>query len=82
MAYSRKGLGGNIGAGSNAPKLFTYKDAASTKAAIDTDDYFLDLFGVLAVGDGVYCLGSDGAVLLSVVLSSATTVTTEEATLA
>lgn len=81
MAYSRKNLGGNIGAGSNAPKLFTFKDTATTKANIAAADYFLDLNDILAVGDGIYALGSDGAVLLSVTAVSASTVTTEEATL-
>ena len=81
MAYSRTNLSGSIGGGSNAPKFYTFKDAASTKAQIDTDDYFLDLNDILAVGDGIYALGSDGAVLLSVTAVSATTVTTEEATL-
>lgn len=82
MAYSRKNLGGNIGAGSNAPKLFTFKDTATTKANIAAADYFLDLNDILAVGDGIYALGSDGAVLLAVTAVSASTVTTEEATLA
>jgi len=81
MAYSRKNLGGNIGAGSNAPKLFTFKDTATTKANIAAADYFLDLNDILAVGDGIYALGSDGAVLLAVTAVSASTVTTEEATL-
>lgn len=81
MAYARANLGGSIGGGSNAPKLFTYKDTATTKANLAAADYFLDLNDILSVGDGIYALGSDGALLLSVTAVSATTVTTEEATL-
>ena len=82
MAYARTNLSGSIGGGSNAPKFFTFKDTATTKANIAADDYFLDLNDILSVGDGLYCLGSDGAVLLSVVAVTSATVTTEEATLA
>ena len=82
MAYSRTNLSGSIGGGSNAPKFFTFTDTASTKAAIATADYFLDLNDILSVGDGVYALGSDGAVLLAVTAVSSSTVTVEEATLA
>jgi len=81
MAYARTNLSGAIGGGSNAPKFYTFRDTGSTKAAIDTDDYFLDLNDILAVGDAIYAHGSDGAVLLAVTAVSATTVTTEEATL-
>jgi len=81
MAFDKKNLGGNIGAGSSCPTVFSFADTASTKAAIATADYFLDIYTILNPGDGIYCLGSDGAMLLSVVLSSSTTVTTEEATL-
>lgn len=82
MAYSRQNLSGSIGAGSNAPKLFTFSDSASTKAQIATADYFLGAYDILAVGDGIYAYGSDGAVLLSVTASTSATVTVEEATLA
>lgn len=81
MAFDRTKLSGSIGGGSDAPKFFTFRDTASTKAQIAAADYFLDLYQILNVGDGIYAQGSDGAVLLSVLASSSTTVTTEEATL-
>ena len=83
MAYSRTNLSGNLGAASNAPKFFTFADTGSTKAQIAASGYFNDATDVLALGDGIYALGSDGAVLLSVTSATgAATVTTEEATLA
>lgn len=82
MAYSRKNVSGSIGGGSGAPQFYTFRDTGSAKATIDTDDYFLDLNDILVVGDGIFAHGSDGAVLLAVTAVSATTVTTEEATLA
>ena len=82
MAFDRTKLSGNMGAGGDAPKFFTFRDTASTKAQIATDDYFLGVYQILAAGDGIYAQGSDGAVLLSVTASSSSTVTTEEATLA
>ena len=82
MAFSKKNFGGNIGAGSGCPNLYSFGDTASTKAAIATADYFLTIYPNLKAGDGIYCLGSDGAMLLSVLVSSSVTVTTEEATLA
>lgn len=81
MAFDKKNLGGNIGAGSSCPTLFSFADTASTKAAIAGADYFLDIYTILKVGDGIYCQGSDGAVLLSVLTSTSAGVTTEEATL-
>lgn len=82
MAFNKKNFGGNIGAGSGCPNIYSFGDTASTKAEIATADYFLDLYTILNVGDGIYCLGSDGAMLLAVTASSSTTVTVEEATLA
>lgn len=81
MAYDRKNLSGNIGAGSSSLQLFTYQDTASTKAQIAAADYFLDAYDVLAVNDVIIAGGSDGSVVLAVTASSSTTVTTEEATL-
>lgn len=82
MAFDRTNLSGSIGGGSNAPKFFTFVDTGSSKATIDTDDYFLGLSDILTIGDGIYALGSDGAVLLAVTKVSSTEVDTEEATLA
>jgi len=81
MAYSRKNVSGSIGGGSGAPQFYTFRDTGSTKATIDTDDYFLDLNDILKVGDAIYSQGSDGACLLAVTAVSGVTVTTEEATL-
>ena len=76
MAYDRTKLSGNLGAGSDAPKNFTYKDTGSTKAQIAAADYFLDAYDVLDVGDVIYTYGSDGGQFLSVTTSSDTAVTT------
>ena len=81
MAFDKSNFSGNLGAGSGAVKLYVFKDSASTKAQIAAADYFLDIYSILGVGDGVFASGSDGAVLLAVTASSSTTVTTEEATL-
>ena len=82
MAFNRRNFSGSMGGGSASLKIFTHQDTASTKAAIATADYFLTIYPNLKAGDGIYCLGSDGAMLLSVLVSSSVTVTTEEATLA
>ena len=81
MAFDRTKMSGNVGSGGDVPKFFTVRDTASTKAQIATADYFLTVYQILNVGDGIYAQGSDGAVLLSVTASSSTTVTVEEATL-
>lgn len=81
MAFDKKNFGGNIGAGSACPNIYSFADTASTKAQIAAADYFLDLYTILNVGDGIYAQGSDGAVLLSVLTSTSAGVTTEEATL-
>ena len=81
MAFDKKNFGGNIGAGSACPNLYCFSDTASTKAQIAAANYFLDLYTILKVGDGIYSLGSDGAVLLSVLTSTSAGLTTEEATL-
>lgn len=83
MAYNRKNLSGNVGAGSNAAGLFTYRDTESTKAQIAASGYFNDATDVLAKGDFILANGSNGSVVLAVTSATgAATVTTEEATLA
>ena len=77
MAFDRKNLSGNIGAGSNAPKFYTFKDTASTKAQVAAADYFLDLYQILEVGDVILSVCSDGTIINVVTASSSTTVTTE-----
>ena len=78
MAFDRTYLSGNMGAGSNAPKSFTFKDLSSTKAQIAASDYFLEVYQILEVGDTIYAVGSDGGVNLYVTASSASTVTVAE----
>ena len=77
MAYTRTNLSGAIGGGSNAPKFYTYKDTGSNKAAVATDDYFLDLNDILNVGDAILCNCSDGTIILVAATVSSTTVVTE-----
>jgi len=81
MAYNRRNLSGNIGGGSGSLKVFTFQDTASTKAQIAAADYFLDAYQILSTNDIILAGGSDGSVVLAVVLSTSATVTTEEATL-
>lgn len=83
MAYDRTKLSGNIGAGSDAAGLYTFRDTGSTKAQINTPGYFNDATDVVANGDFILANGSDGSVVLAVTSATgAATVTTEEATLA
>lgn len=82
MAFDKKNFSGNLGAGSGSIKVYTFQDTASTKAQIAAADYFLDIYGILNVNDVIIAGGSDGSVVLAVTASSASTVTTEEATLA
>lgn len=77
MAFNRKNLSGGIGAGSNAPKLFTFVDSASTKAQVATADYFLTVTEILNAGDIILCGCSDGTTVAVVASATATTVTTE-----
>lgn len=77
MAYDRTNLSGNLGAGSGAPRVYTFIDSASTVAQIDTDDYFLDAYDVLTAGDVIIATGSDSSKILVVSASSSTTVTTD-----
>ena len=76
MAFDRTKLSGNLGAGSNAPKVFTFVDSSSTVTQIDTDDYFLSAYEVFEAGDVIIATGSDGSKLLVVTAASSTTVTT------
>ena len=77
MAFDRTKLSGNMGAGSDAPKLMTFKDTASTKALVAAADYFLGVYQILNVGDVIVCVCSDGTNINIVTASSSTTVTTE-----
>ena len=77
MAFDRTNLSGNVGAGSNAPKFRTFKDASSTKAQVAAADYFLDATDTLEVGDAILCGCSDGTIILIVTAATSATVTTE-----
>ena len=77
MAFDKKNFAGNLGAGSGSIKLFVFKDAASTKAQVAAADYFLDIYSVLNVGDGIVCNCSDGSIILFVTAATSATVTTE-----
>lgn len=77
MAFDRTNLSGNVGAGSNAPKFRTFKDASSTKAQVAAADYFLDATDTLEAGDAILCGCSDGTIILIVTAATSATVTTE-----
>lgn len=59
MAFDKKGLGGNVGAGSNTAKLFVYK-TEDTKAATIASGYFNELVDVLKVGDTIMATTDTG----------------------
>jgi hypothetical protein len=44
----------------NAPSVYAYK-TADTIADVNTEGYFNDLAGTLAVGDLIYCVTSTGS---------------------
>ncbi len=71
MAFDRTGLSGNIGAGSNAPKFFTYDGSADTKAAVIADSFFDEIADVLAVGDIIISTSTTVPVALYIVSISA-----------
>ena len=52
MAFVKENLSySGIGAGSSAPKLFSYNGSADTKATVIADNYFNSVYKQLAVGD-------------------------------
>ena len=79
MAFTRTTLSGNMGAGSGAPKLFTYA-TDDLEAAVVAADYFLGAYQILNAGDMILVSfdqdGTIGACILTVTASSSTTVTT------
>ena len=76
MAFDRTGLSGNIGAGSNAPKFFTYDGSADTKAAVIADSFFDDVADILNVGDIIISTSTTVPVALYVVSITAGVVVT------
>lgn len=79
MAFTRETLSGGIGAGSAAPKLYTYA-TDDLKAAVVAADYFLSAYQILNAGDMILVSfdqdGTIGAAAITVTASSSTTVTT------
>ena len=78
MAFIRTDLSGNLGAGSNAPKLFTYKSTVDTKAQIVAADYFLSAYQILEEGDMIMLYGTDGGATVHVTAATSATVTVGE----
>lgn len=75
MAFDRKNLSGNIGAGSNAPKFYTYNGEDNTKAEVIADSFFDGIAEILEVGSLITATTSDTApVALYVVSISAANV--------
>lgn len=79
MAFTRETLSGGIGAGSSAPKLYTYA-TNDLEAAVVAADYFLGAYQILNAGDMILVSfdqdGTIGAAAITVTASSSTTVTT------
>lgn len=79
MAFTRETLSGGIGAGSSAPKIYSYS-TADAKATVIAADYFLGAYQILDAGDVIIATfatgGSIGACTLVVTASTSTTVTT------
>lgn len=80
MAFNRKNFAASsIGAGSGAPKLYTYI-TADTKAATIAADYFLLATDVLNVGDTIIAVTDTGTTAVTyalyVVAATSATVTT------
>lgn len=73
MALDRNNFSGNVGAGSNAPKLYTYRSAADAINAIKADGYFNGLFKNLETGDVIIASGTTGTVMgaVNAVINSA-----------
>lgn len=76
MAFNRKNLSGNVGAGSGGLQTYTFTDNDSTKAQIKAANYFLKIKDILKKNDTITCGGSDGVVILAVATSIDTSVTT------
>jgi len=75
MAFNRTFFSGGIGAGSEAPKVSTYKGSTNTKAEVIADSFFDSVADRLEVDDLIFASTSDTApVLLYVVSISAANV--------
>ena len=77
MAFVKENLSySGIGAGSSAPKLFSYNGSADTKATVIADNYFNSVYKQLAVGDTILATTTTTPVLLYVVSITAGAVVT------
>ncbi len=76
MAFSRTELAqGDLGQGSNAPKVLSYRSTTDNKATITASGYFNDVADRLEVGDFIMIDGSDGMEVGGVATNNGTTVT-------
>jgi hypothetical protein len=71
MAFNRKNMGGNVGAGSDTAKLYVYKTADS-KATVVASGYFNDGKDVLKVGDIIMATHDTGGTVKTAFLTVAT----------
>lgn len=77
MAFVKANLSySGIGAGSSAPKFFSYNGSADTKAAVIADNYFNSVYLQLAVGDVILATSTTVPVLLYIVSITAGVVVT------
>ena len=76
MAFDRTKLSGGIGAGSDAPKIYSYDGSADTKAAVIADSFFDGVADHLAVGDMIFATTTTVPVALYVVSITAGVVVT------
>jgi hypothetical protein len=76
MAFDRKLLSGNVGAGSSAPMLFMYGGVADTIATVIASGYFNGAAAILSVGDIIVSTTTTTPVMLYVATNDGTTVTT------
>jgi hypothetical protein len=78
MAYNRKNMGGNVGAGSDTAKLYVYK-TDDAKATVIASGYFNDAKDVLKKGDMIFAThdaaGTVKTSFLTVATNNGTTVT-------
>ncbi len=71
MAFNRKNLGGNVGAGSDTAKLYVYRTADS-KATVVASGYFNTAKDVLKVGDIIMATHDTGGTVKTAFLTVAT----------
>jgi hypothetical protein len=75
--YQADNFGGNIGAGSSI-RMFTYRNNTDTVATIGTAGYFDEIADALEVGDMIFVIGNDDAIVLSITSINGGVVTTQD----